>query len=143
MRFRNNKKGQALMEVLLAIGIISLCLVALTIAVVSAVRNARFATNYTLAKKYVQEGIEMARKERDRNSWADFTSNFSGEKGLDQDLEWNGCDSNNIGSFTRCLTFDSSDDSGEIATVSAAVSWSERSRDHTVEAVTFLTKWTR
>ena len=139
-RFKINS-GQALVEVLFAVGVVGLCLVALIAAVVAAVRNARFAKNSALAAQYAQEGIEVARQARDEaNSWDEFTSNFSGSKGLDSNLNWNGCDNANVGIFTRCVDFVNN---GDRSTVTVTVSWDESGRHHETQAVTFLTKWSK
>lgn len=136
------QSGQTLVEVLFALGVVSVCLVALVIAIVTAVRNARFAKNSSLASQYAQEGTEAARRERDTSAtWSDFISSFNSDRGLDSGLNWAGCGSANVGIFERCVNFDNTDPSGEISIVTVTVSWSEGGRDHSVEAVTRLTKW--
>ena len=136
-----SKSGQLILEILLAIGITAMVLVGLLAAVVRATKNTDNANQISLASSYAEEGIEMARKERDRaDTWGEFTSRFSGPKGLESDLSWNGCTSPNIGAFTRCVDFDNS---GDKSVVTATVSWEESGRSQQVEAVTFLTKWSR
>lgn len=137
------RSGQTLVEVLFALGVVSVCLVALVISIVSAVRNARFAKNSALANQYAQEGIEAARRARDASpTWNDFITNpdYSGSRGLDSDLNWAACpvSAANVDIFIRCVEFVNTVDS---STITARVSWSEGGRDHFVEAVTFLTKW--
>ena len=135
--------GQTIIEVLFAVGVISICLVALMAAITSAVNNARFAKNSGLANKYAQEAVEVARRLRDRNSWSDFTSNFNGNMCFDSEAsEPNGlCDTScakidNI--FTRCINFNNN---SEKMTITVNVSWDEGGRSHQIQTVTFLTKW--
>jgi len=132
--------GQTLVEVLFAMGIVAVCLVALIIAVVASIRNVNFAKESALASQYTREALEVARKERDNtNSWDDFTTDFSGNRGLNINLAWGVCPATpNVGIFIRCVNFNNS---GDKSTVTATVSWIESGRTHTSQAVTFLTKW--
>lgn len=126
------------MEVLLAMGIVVLVLVSLSSAAIVSLKNSSFSQNTVLANKYALEAIETARKERDRQSWSSFTANFSGNKGLNSALVWNGCSSANIGIFTRCVNFSNNN---ELSTVTATVSWQEAGQTHSSQAVTVLSKW--
>lgn len=136
-----------MIEVLFAAGVLGLCLVSLTIAITSSVKNTRFSKNSALANKYVQEGIELARRERDRaDNWIDFRNNFDGDWCLNNNLDWSQCDCSaanppsNVGIFFRCLNFIDEGDS-EKRKIIVDVSWQEGGRSHKVESITFLTKW--
>ena len=142
----NSNKGQMLIEVLIALGIVVLVLVALLSAAIVSVRNSRFSQSIVSANQYTQEGIEKARQVRDQAfSWSDFTSSYSGPKGLNSSLNWDVVcptpDNPNLGIFTRCVDFDNSDISGELSTVTVTVSWTEGSRLYSSQAVTILSKW--
>ncbi len=58
-------KGQSLFELLIAIGISALIIVVLVSLVSSALQNAAFAKNQTLAGRYAQEATEWLRGQRD------------------------------------------------------------------------------
>lgn len=64
-------KGQSLIEVIVAIGIVTLVLAGLVSAVTFSLSNSQFARNKALATKYAQEGMEWLRVQRDAN-WYSF-----------------------------------------------------------------------
>lgn len=151
-RFNNFKlkkihNGDAIIEVLVAIGIVSVCLVALSIAMVTAINNSRFSKESSLASQYAQEGIEASRKARDRASdWITFTTTFDGNKAFGvSDTPSGACPTDlttpNIGIFTRCINFVA--DGAEKRNITVNVSWSEGGRNHNVQAITVLSKWNK
>lgn len=71
---KNKIKGQALFEIVIAVGIILILVIALISVATLSLLNAQFARNQTLATKYAQEAIEKIRAYRDNNSWEDFVS---------------------------------------------------------------------
>lgn len=77
--------GTSLIELLIAIGVISVVLVALTAATTSSVSVQIFAKNEAQATKLAQEQVERLRAYRDRNGWA-TTNALSGNKYFDIDL---------------------------------------------------------
>ncbi len=68
-------KGQSLVEVVLALGVAVVVILALVRATVVSMRNANFAKNESLATKYAQEAIESVRLLRDKSDWETFTPN--------------------------------------------------------------------
>ncbi|MBI3069818.1 MAG: hypothetical protein HYY87_00750, partial [Candidatus Levybacteria bacterium] len=60
--FGKVQKGQTLIEVLLALGTAVVVLSATVVAVLSALNNAQFSKNQSLATQYAQEGMEVMRK---------------------------------------------------------------------------------
>ena len=76
---KNN--GQTLIEVLVAVFVISIVLVALMSAVTYSLRNANYAKNKSTATKYVEEGIEAVRSIKERD-WSIFTAAQGTDKGL-------------------------------------------------------------
>lgn len=123
------KSGQMMLEVLFALSVVVVVLVALMAGAVVSVRNTRFAKNTVLANHYAQEGIEKARKERDRaDSWDIFKSTFA------PGVESVG------GIFERTISVD---DQGDKIIITATVNWTESGRDHESKAVTILSKWSR
>lgn len=67
-----NEHGQSLMELIVVITVIVFVVGALTFATIASLRNAVFAQNQAQATKLAQEGIELIRSGRDRNSQIDF-----------------------------------------------------------------------
>lgn len=63
-----NQSGQSLLEVIIALTVGILVVLALVFAVIFSLRNANFAKNSAQATKLAQEGIERVRTGRDRNS---------------------------------------------------------------------------
>lgn len=63
-----NEKAQTLLELTIVIAVAVLVIGALTFATIGSLRNASFAKNQAQATKLAQEGIEMVRSIRDRNT---------------------------------------------------------------------------
>jgi type II secretory pathway pseudopilin PulG len=59
------QKGQSLFEIILALAIATIIIVALVALASSAIRNSNFSKNKTLATRYSQEATEWLRGERD------------------------------------------------------------------------------
>lgn len=87
-----NERGQSLAEVIIAATVGILVVSALTFATIFSLRNANAAKTAAQATKLAQEGIEIVRLGRDRNS--PITGTFAG----DNVTSWNG-DSNGVGSL--------------------------------------------
>ncbi len=71
MNSKRYEKGQSLFEMVLAIAIMTMIIVAVVILASNAIRNSTFSKNKTLSSRYSQEAIEWLRGERDTN-WTDF-----------------------------------------------------------------------
>ena len=63
-----NQKGQSMFEVVLALFIITMIIVAVVILSTNSISNSLFSRNKTIANRYSQEAIEWLRQERE----ADF-----------------------------------------------------------------------
>jgi Tfp pilus assembly protein PilV len=70
-------KGQSLFEVMFALVLVTLVIVAVVGLATVSVRNNLYAKNNTLAKRYAQEVMEWLRKKRDAGPWAVFW-NYAG-----------------------------------------------------------------
>lgn len=143
---KQSKAGQIIVEVLFAIGVVAMCLIALTAVSSTAINNGIYAKNAQLANRYAQEGLEIARRERDRaDGWQDFYNSFNNDWCLSSAYLWTNCNcfnpSPNVGIFFRCLTF--VNDTAERKSITAQVSWTDGNKTHEVEATTFLTKWSK
>lgn len=120
------KNGQTLLEIVVAVAIILLVLVALVSAVVSANRNAQFAKNQALATQYAHEGLEKARETRDKDWKA-----FSQRSGTETEI---------LGIFTRQMTYTSLE-GGKKMEIKVTVSWTDGAGPHKSELRTSLGEW--
>lgn len=69
----NSEKGQSLIEAVAALGVVTIVLTALSIAVLLGLRNSEFTRKETIATQYAQQGMEIIRNIRDVR-WGDFNS---------------------------------------------------------------------
>ena len=70
--------GQSLVEVLVALGVAAMLLSAITVVVVSSLRNAKFSENQNRASQYALQGMEIIRQIRDEKSNLDDLDNDDG-----------------------------------------------------------------
>jgi len=122
-------QGQSLIEMVVAIGVVMIIIVALVAVATISVRNANFSRNQSLATKYAQEGIEEARRLRDEEGNNFFIDNPSGCNITDTPAE----------GFSRQRTC--SFDGDKTMTVTVVVSWTDAKGTHKSELTTRLTKW--
>ncbi len=62
-----NQKGETLIEALGALAIVAIVITAVTMVVTTALSNALFNENQTLATKFAQQGVEAVRQVRNAN----------------------------------------------------------------------------
>jgi Tfp pilus assembly protein PilV len=72
-----NQQGQSLVEVVIALGIAVIIVIAFTNATITSVRNSQFSKNQNLSTKYAQESLELIRAVRDQNTSASVTDGGS------------------------------------------------------------------
>ncbi len=77
MKLKKNSQGQSLVEVLIAIAIVTVVLITLVAAVVIALAGARFAKEKVKSNFLVQEGLEWVRSQRSALGWEDFLTRAS------------------------------------------------------------------
>lgn len=146
------KNGQSLLEVLVALAVALLVILALVRATIVAIRNADFAKKQAQASSYAQEGMENIRAYRDA-SWTIF---------------WGAADGNNHGfsgatpssgacpsptnpnisgtPFTRCSKLEKVDLDPDIAGVDSVkatvtVFWIDSSGTHQSQQISYFSKW--
>ncbi len=158
MKIFSTHEGQTLVEVLVAIAIVTLVLVAIVSRSVEAVRNANYARNQVLATRFAQEGIEWARRERDRMSWANYTAaldaadvTYCVPDVLTGDIEVltggacnNGTPADFIAGtiFLRDVRFQlQTPASGEFVEVAVSVTWEDSIGPHAAQLHTNLSEW--
>jgi hypothetical protein len=76
-------KGQTLIEVLVALGIITVVTTALAAVVITSMSNAQFSKNQNLASQYALEGMEIVRRLRD-SDYVGFRNKSDGIYCLDK-----------------------------------------------------------
>lgn len=121
------ESGQSLIEVLAALAVVILVVLALVMVVTTSIRNATFAKNQSLATKYAQEAIEKVRAFRDE----DPDSFFAGSCLSPEDLSGFGFDQ----------TIDCLIEGEDKVKVTVAVSWTDAKGEHQSALSTYLTKW--
>lgn len=143
----HNRFGQSLIELLMALGAGVLIMVAIVAGVVMAGKNSQFAKNQNLATRYAQEGIELARSQRDKLGWSPFYANYSAkpqciDNGGNFTLMSGNC-TPNVGNnfFTRSATFTDSGGTGISLSLTVTVSWQDSSGTHESSQTTVLTNW--
>lgn len=121
--------GQTLVEVLVAVGVTVVFLVAMVGVVTRAIANSQFAKNKALAARYVEESLELARSWRDQaTDWETFKTSYNGEVAA----------SPLPSPFVRTMTFTDQDEKKKVEVV---VIWTDGKGTHTSQGVTYLTKW--
>lgn len=127
---KKQEKGQSLIEVLAALSVVVLVILALVIITTISIRNATFAKNQSLATSYAQELIEEARDLRNKNKEVFFTDESLCDLTPDSD-------SAPPFTFERACTLVG----GDKIQVLAKVTWTDSKGDHKSELYTELTKW--
>ncbi len=137
-------RGQSLFEVMVAIGLAAMILVAIVSVSTSSLSNSTATKDNAVANKYAQEGVEWARQRRD-NSWNNITSpllNGCLGKNTTSNLpEYGNCSRlDNIYDRSIVVTFNDPPTNNE-AKVVVAVNWTEGSKNNSVVATTILSNW--
>lgn len=125
---KDSNKGQTLVEILLAVGVAALALMALTRAVTISLRSARYAKNKTLASQHAQETMEALRAYRDQSSWTDFSVEVNCESPP-------GLPGLSTG-FSRIIDCASAGDTVEVL---VTISWD--AGDYQTKLTTYFTQW--
>lgn len=68
-----NQFGQILIEAILALGITMFIITGIVVALISSLNNSTFTKNQNLASAYAQEGIDIARNQKD-SDYATFSA---------------------------------------------------------------------
>lgn len=105
------QKGETLLEALVALGLISIVVVAVATTVTTALSNAQYNEKQTLATKYAQQGLESVRQIRNQNYSA--FRNLDGLYCFGRDQETLGfsqaaCTTENMDTFIRSIEIDQS-----------------------------------
>lgn len=140
------KRGQSILELIVALLLVSIALTAVVGLITKGISNTTFNRNKTLANSYSSEALEWLRSERDSN-WRNFLAKSSapGSKWCLPDLSWNNtgtCSATNFVSntqFTREINLVRVNASTINATVT--VSWTDSQGTHNSQSTTEFTNW--
>lgn len=138
-------KGQSLFEVVTALGVITIIVVALVALASSSIHNSNFSKDKSLATRYSQEATEWLRGERDTN-WEIFSTRAATPTWCLPSLSWaeasvGSCSDDYISNtlFQRQVSFNTTD--AKTIEVSVVVSWEDSKGLHEVASATTLTDW--
>lgn len=126
-----NQSGQTLVEMVVAIGVLVIVVVALLSVTTVSIRNASFSRDQALATKYAQEAVETVRSYRDQNSWSDFA----------YDCTTANCGPILSGAPSPFTLACNCTCAGESCEVTVSVSWTDVKGNHKSELKTRLTNW--
>lgn len=139
------QNGASLLEIVIAVGLVSIILLALVSLSTKSVSNTTLSREKNEAARYSQEAVEWLRRERD-NSWTTFMAHVdNSDTWCLTQLDWSNsgsCGNSELVSgtnLTREVTFDEREDG--VVGVSVIVKWMEGEREHQSVSDTVLTKW--
>ncbi len=148
--------GQTLVEMVVAVGMVSLVLVAIVSGIAISIRNSRFSKNKALATRFAQEGVEKFRFYRDEFGWEPFFdvmqsggidycfANFPASLETISDFEGS-CTTETINGteYIRYAQVSVTTIPSDWVDVVIGVSWYEGAAPHSVELSTRFNDWTR
>jgi len=144
-------KGQSLIEIVAALGIILLILTGVITATTFSIKSSRFSKTQSMATKYANEMNEWIRSQRDTTSWTEFRDSRSSlDPGTtycfnDTPTSWPSsglCPGYALKSmFKRQATLINEGGAQNKITIKIEVEWQDESGIHKSELETFLTEW--
>ncbi|MBU0998197.1 hypothetical protein KJ570_01535 [Patescibacteria group bacterium] len=143
---KRNILGQSLMEVVLALGLITLIMVTVVAAASISITNSSFSKNQTFSTRLSETTLEWLRGERD-NSWDDFSQRAESLTWCLPELNWDTANSRNCNSeeyisdtfLKREVDFSLVDQSTIEVTV--RIYWIDAGGYHEINSSTYLTNW--
>jgi Tfp pilus assembly protein PilV len=146
----NLQKGQSLFEVVLALGVIALILVAIISLTLVSVRNTNFTKNKSLATRYSEDTEEWLRIQKTSN-WSQLTTYAAVSKRCMPDLDWTtarigSCDpvstTDNIAGtiFDREISLSVNNQKTEV-TADVSVSWTDAQGFHKSSSSVVFQNW--
>lgn len=137
----NKEKGQTLVEIIAAIGVVIILVTGLLVGAIASLKSVQFGKAKSVALHYAQEAMENARNIRN-NNWSDFFA-YGSPSGKTWCLNKNGtwsqggpCPINIDGVYTRTVTFTWQDPT---MNVDVTVSW--QGGQYQVNLSTYFTQW--
>jgi type II secretory pathway pseudopilin PulG len=151
-----NNKGQSIIEVIVAVAILTIIAATSVVAILGSLNTTRLAEEETQAATYAMEGIEAVQSIRNQN-WASIVAGTYGlaKSGSVWSFSGSSDDPDGSGKFTRVVTIAdvSRDTNGDIVTsggtddtdtkqVTAVINWNfNTARSNSVDMVGLVTNW--
>lgn len=147
MSILRSQLGSTLVESVVAIGLASVIISAIVGMVVSAIASSTAAKSRTTATRYAEEGLEVSRLTRDKNSWTTFFANYVNAS------VWHVGSSNVLVTspdtgvtsvYTREIRLTNTSSpltNNDRVQVDVQVKWIDKGKNEVVELVSYLTKW--
>lgn len=142
-----NEKGQSLFEVVVALAVITLIIVAIVNLATNSIRNSDFSRDKTLATRYSQQALEWLRGQRD-SDFTTFSNNALTTIWCFSTLAWNSvgpCGTSQVisGTIFRREGYFTTNQIGGKTVIQATIRvyWSDAAGDHEVRSSTDLTDW--
>lgn len=130
--------GQSLIESVVTLGVVILLVAGLIVGTTASLRYAENSRARTVATQYAQEGLELARTERDKG-WAAFARNGSFCVGSSGAIPTSPCTKLDV-RFSRTLIY-AYDVANQQVIVQSVVSWVEGGTEKNITLQTTLTNW--
>ncbi|NMC35909.1 hypothetical protein GYA49_02585 [Candidatus Beckwithbacteria bacterium] len=128
----NKQRGQTIIELLIAITVITMVFITLALMSTKSVQMSDLAQNRQSATYLAKKEIELVRKMKNTQTWEQFTTSIGNN---------NYASTENKIDFTidRAVNVDPSDN--EKYEVVVTVMWDDVKGSHEVKETTFITKW--
>jgi type II secretory pathway pseudopilin PulG len=138
------KKGQTLIEIIVAIGVVVLLVTGLLAGATATLKAAQYSRVKSLAVRYSQEALETARTVRN-TGWETF-STYGSVGGITWCLNKAGswtqapgsCSPNIDNIYTRTVVFTWQDPKMNVA---VSTTWTDGARTYRVDQTTYFTQW--
>ncbi len=130
--------GQSLVESVVTLGVVILLVTGLVVGTTSALKYAQSSRARSTATQYASEGLEFARRERDR-SWTSFARNGNFCVDATGSIPSDPCALLD-NKYSREITYDY-DETSESVVITSVVSWAEGAEIKEISLQTTLTNW--
>ncbi len=132
------RKGQTIIEVMTAVGIAIVGLLALVQVGTKSVNNAGYSSRQSQATSLASRGLENVRLKKEELGWLKFKSTYNVGPVCGENLNAGCCSS---GEFTSCVTFNYVPTNGiDQMTVLSEVSWQDSGRTAKVKQETVIVR---
>jgi len=128
VRFLRLNEGQSVIEVVVALSLVAIVILALVKVTISSIQNSSFARDQQTATQYAQEGIENARRLKEQNE-----IEFWGKSGSEEET---------INKFERTITYTPvTGEENQKMEIQVVVTWENTKGTHQSDLSTYLTRW--
>jgi len=131
-------RGQSLVESVVTLGVVILLVTGLVIGTTASLKYAQSSRSRSTATQYASEGLELARKERDRG-WTAFARSGTFCVGTSGNIPTEPCDVID-NTYSRSLEYTYNDTTKSVIVVSK-VSWIEGNETRIISLQTTFTNW--